>query len=370
MQTFTTTSIDYETSTVTETVPKLYRYETRTITETATTEQVVTVYDDVQLSETKASLETSSYTETVPAIASYSVASTSETVTVSNDRVSYESCSTNMATCGNAGPNGMSACCLTETKYRVKTETYEQSVPAVNTYFTEEVSETQTVEETFQTFDTTSLTETSHSVSTDYNTESVSANNLVSYSTSYETQSCGSGSASFGGAHGASSGFACDTKIVSRSVPMTESVPSIPTFTTQTISETASSEKISTSASKSTMKVTEMGFEMESRTESVPAETSYRTEYTTSYSCPAGTTDNGSACISTEHAAPIYSCPAGSSAGSSGYGSSFGAASAASGCTKTTYTSVSSCPKGFDDTGAMCTKTVNIPATPNMHFSH
>uniref|UniRef100_A0A0G4I682 Uncharacterized protein n=1 Tax=Chromera velia CCMP2878 TaxID=1169474 RepID=A0A0G4I682_9ALVE len=362
MQTFTTTSIDYQTSTVTETVPKLYRYETRTITETATTEQVVTVFDEVTLSETKASLVTSSYTETVPAIMSYSVASTSETVTVTNDRVSMESCSTDAATCSFSGPNGMSACCLTETKYRVVTDTYEQAVPAVSTYFTEEVSETQTVEETFQTFDTTTLSETSHSVSTDYNTESVSPNNLVTYSTSYETQSCGSGFG-FGSGFGASSGgFACDTEIVSRSVPITESVPSIPTFTTQSIQETASSERISTSASKSTMRVSEMGFEMESRTESVPAETTYRTEFTTSHSCPAGTTQSGSSCISTETAAPIYSCPHGSSASSS--------LSASSGCTRTTFTTVSSCPKGFEQSGSSCLKSINIPATPNMQFSH
>uniref|UniRef100_A0A0G4IEL6 Uncharacterized protein n=1 Tax=Chromera velia CCMP2878 TaxID=1169474 RepID=A0A0G4IEL6_9ALVE len=360
MQTFTTTSIDYETSTVTETVPKLYRYETHTVTETATTEQVVTVYDEVTLSESKASLVTSSYTETVPAIASYSVASTSETVTVSNDRVSYESCSTDFATCAHAGPNGMSACCLTETKYRVKTETYEQTVPAVPTYFTEEISETQTVEETFQTFDTTTLSETSHSVSTDFTAESVSPNNLVTYSTSYETQSCDSGSG-FGHGFGASSGgFACDTKIVSSTVPMTETVPSVPTYTTQTVSETASSEKISTSASKSMMKVSEMGFEMETKIDTVPAVTTYRTEYTTSYSCPAGTTDNGSACISTETAAPIYSCPHGSS----------GSATASGGCTRTTFTTVTSCPKGFSDTGSSCTKSVNIPATPNSRSLH
>uniref|UniRef100_A0A0G4GR09 Uncharacterized protein n=1 Tax=Chromera velia CCMP2878 TaxID=1169474 RepID=A0A0G4GR09_9ALVE len=359
MQTFTTTSIDYETSTVTETVPKLYRYETRTISETATTEQVVTVYDEVTLSETSVSLQTSSYTETVPALVSYSVVSTSETVSVLNDRVSYGSCSTDFATCSTAGPNGMSACCLTETKYRVKTDTFTETVPAVATYFTEEISEVQTVQETFQTFETTTLSETSHSVATSYETESVSPNQLVTYQTSYETQSCSSGSG-FGGS--SAGGFACDTKIVSRSVPMTETVSSIPTFTTQTISETASSEKISTSSSKSMMKVTEMGFEMESRVESVPAETSYRTEYTTSYSCPAGTVDTGSACMSSTTVAPQYSCPAGSA-------SSFSSGSSA-GCTRTTYTTVSSCPKGYTDSGAMCTKSVNIPATPNMRFSH
>uniref|UniRef100_A0A0G4I186 Uncharacterized protein n=1 Tax=Chromera velia CCMP2878 TaxID=1169474 RepID=A0A0G4I186_9ALVE len=360
MQTFTTTSIDYQTSTVTETVPKLYRYETRTISETATTEQVVTVYDEVTLSETSVSLQTSSYTETVPAITSYSVASTSETVTVTNDRVSYESCSTDAASCAFSGPNGMSACCLTETKYRVVTDTFTQAVPAVPTYFTEEVSETQTVQETFQTFETTTLSETSHSVSTDYTSESVSPNNLVSYSTSYETQSCGSGSG-FGSGFGASSGgFACDTKIVSRSVPMTETVPAVPTFTTQTISETASSERVSTSSTTSTMTVSEMSFSMESRTDSVPAETSYRTEFSTSYSCPAGTIDNGSACVSTTSVAPSFSCPAGSS----------GSASASGGCTRTTFTTVSSCPKGYTDSGSMCTRSTNIPATPNMRFSH
>uniref|UniRef100_A0A0G4H8M8 Uncharacterized protein n=1 Tax=Chromera velia CCMP2878 TaxID=1169474 RepID=A0A0G4H8M8_9ALVE len=339
MQTFTTTSVDYETSTVTETVPQLYRYETRTVQETATTEQVVTVYDDVTLSETKASLETSTYTETVPAIVSYSVASTSEQVTVNNDRVSYESCSRDMATCSTAGPNGMSACCLTETRYRVKTDTYTETVPAVPTYFTEEVSESQTVEETFQTYEMTTLSETSHSVSTDFNEESVGMNELVEFETTYQPQQVS------------------ETKIVSRSVPMTETVSSIPTFETQTVQETASSERVSTSASKSTMRVSEMEFEMEAHTDSVPAETNYRTEYTTSFSCPAGTVDSGTACIRTRSVEPNTSCPAGTtmSGGS---------------CTRTTWTSVSSCPKGFSDTGSMCTKTVNIPATPNMNFSH
>uniref|UniRef100_A0A0G4HME6 Uncharacterized protein n=1 Tax=Chromera velia CCMP2878 TaxID=1169474 RepID=A0A0G4HME6_9ALVE len=231
MESYTTSSIQYETSTVTETVPKLYRYETRTVTETATTEEVYTVYDNMVLEETSVSLSTSSYAETVPALVSYSVASKSETVTVSNDRISYVSCSDAMS--GNYGPGaslapGVSGSCLTETKFRVVTSSYTEAVPAVATYFTEETSDTTTVEETFQTYDTSSMTETSHSVSTDYTIEAVGPNTLIEYDTSYAPETV------------------TETKILSTPVPMTETVSMIPTYTTETVIETAHSETVGT----------------------------------------------------------------------------------------------------------------------------
>uniref|UniRef100_A0A0G4HR04 PBCV-1 P7 disulphide-bonded domain-containing protein n=1 Tax=Chromera velia CCMP2878 TaxID=1169474 RepID=A0A0G4HR04_9ALVE len=339
MESYTTSSIQYETSTVTETVPKLYRYETRTVTETATTEEVYTVYDDIVLEETSVSLSTSSYTETVPALVSYSVASESETVTVSNDRISYVSCSDAMS--GNYGPGaslapGVSGSCLTETKFRVVTNSYTEAVPAVATYFTEETSETTTVEETFQTYDTSSMTETSHSVSTDYTIESVGPNTLVDYETSYAPETV------------------TETKIVSTPVPMTETVSMIPTYTTETVMETAHSETVGTANLPSTMMTSELSYRTETISETVVPTTTYRTESSTTYSCPAGTVDTGSACASTVSVPAEFSCPAGSS--SSG--------SAAGGCTKTTYTQVTSCPEGFTDTGKKCVTTASIPATP------
>uniref|UniRef100_A0A0G4HAQ9 Uncharacterized protein n=1 Tax=Chromera velia CCMP2878 TaxID=1169474 RepID=A0A0G4HAQ9_9ALVE len=333
METFTTSSIAYETSTVTETVPKLYRYETRTVTETATTEEVYTVYDDIVLEETSVSLSTSSYTETVPALVSYSVASDSETVTVSNDRISYVSCSDAMA--GNFGPGaslapGVSASCLTETKFRVVSNSYTEAVPAVATYFTEEVVETTSVEETFQTYETSSMTETSHSVSTAYNMESVGPNTLVEYSTSYTPETV------------------TETNILSTPVPMTETVSTIPTYDTETVMETAHSERVSTVAQKSTMTVQEMSYSSDTITESVVPVTTYRTETSTSYSCPAGTTDTGSACVSTITLPMESSCPAGTTASGAG-------------CTRTTFAQVQSCPAGYTDTGSACVSTVSVP---------
>eukprot|EP00820_Chromera_velia_P021013 Cvel_7699.t1-p1 / transcript=Cvel_7699.t1 / gene=Cvel_7699 / organism=Chromera_velia_CCMP2878 / gene_product=hypothetical protein / transcript_product=hypothetical protein / location=Cvel_scaffold408:89455-89979(-) / protein_length=175 / sequence_SO=supercontig / SO=protein_coding / is_pseudo=false len=149
-------------------------------------------------------------------------------------------------------------------------------------------------------------------------------------------------------------GFACGTKIVSSTVPMTETVSSIPSYTTQTVSETAHSEQVSAVAQKSTMMVSEMGFRTETISETVVPTTTYRTESSTTYSCPAGTVDTGSACASTVSVPAEFSCPAGAS--SSG--------SAAGGCTKTTYTQVTSCPEGFTDTGKKCVTTASIPATP------
>uniref|UniRef100_A0A0G4HA55 Uncharacterized protein n=1 Tax=Chromera velia CCMP2878 TaxID=1169474 RepID=A0A0G4HA55_9ALVE len=336
METFTTSSIAYETSTVTETVPKLYRYETRTVTETATAEEVYTVYDDIVLEETSMSLSTSSYTETVPALVSYSVASDSETVTVSKDRVSYVSCSDAMA--GNFGPGaslapGVSASCLTKTKFRVVSNSYTEAVPAVATYFTEEVVETTSVEETFQTYETSSMTETSHSVSTAYNMETVGPNTLVEYSTSYTPETV------------------TETKILSTPVPITETVSTIPTYDTETVMETAHSERVSTVAQKSTMTVQEMSYRMETTSESVAPITAYRTESSTTYSCPAGTVESGSSCISTITLPLESSCPAGTT-------------TSGAGCTRTTFAQVQSCPAGYTDTGSACVTFATVPATP------
>uniref|UniRef100_A0A0G4H931 PBCV-1 P7 disulphide-bonded domain-containing protein n=1 Tax=Chromera velia CCMP2878 TaxID=1169474 RepID=A0A0G4H931_9ALVE len=339
MESYTTSSIQYETSTITETVPKLYRYETRTVTETATTEEVYTVYDDIVLEEISVSLSTSSYTETVPALVSYAVASDSETVTISNDRISYISYSDGMS--GNFGPGasltpGVSASCLTETKFRVMTNSYTESVPTVTTYFTEETSEITTVEETFQTYDTSSMTETSHSISINYTIKSVGLNTLVDYDTSYAPETV------------------TETKIVSTSVLMTKTVSIIPTYTTETVMETAHSKTVGTANQPSTMMASELFFHTETISETVVPTTTYRTESSTTYSCPAGTVDTGSACASTVSIPTKFSCPAGSS--SSG--------STAAGCTKTTYTQVTSCPEGFTDTGKKCVTTASIPATP------
>uniref|UniRef100_A0A0G4G8Q6 Uncharacterized protein n=1 Tax=Chromera velia CCMP2878 TaxID=1169474 RepID=A0A0G4G8Q6_9ALVE len=351
MESYTTTSISYESSTVTETVPKLYRYETRTVTETATTE-VFTAYDDIVME--VESVRPSTYTEAVPALVSYSTATVSETVTVSNDRVDYVSCSSAGASSGaffgGAGASG----CLSETKYRVVTNSYTETVPAVATYFTEDSFQTQTVEETEQAYETRTLMETGHSVATSYTTESVAPNTLVEYQTTYQPQSCSGTGSGFGSGSGSMGGFACGTKIVSSTVPMTEAVSSIPSYTTQTVSETAHSEQVSAVAQKSTMMVSEMGFRTETISETVVPTTTYRTESSTTYSCPAGTVDTGSACASTVSVPAEFSCPAGAS--SSG--------SAAGGCTKTTYTQMTSCPEGFTDTGKKCVTTASIPATP------
>uniref|UniRef100_A0A0G4F8Q3 Uncharacterized protein n=1 Tax=Chromera velia CCMP2878 TaxID=1169474 RepID=A0A0G4F8Q3_9ALVE len=136
MESYTTTSISYESSIVTETVPKLYRYKTRTITETATTEEVFTAYDDIIIE--VESVRPSTYTEAIPALVSYSTATVSETVTVSNNHVDYISCSSAGSSPGvffsSAGASG----CLSEMKYRVVTNFYTETVPAIATYFTED----------------------------------------------------------------------------------------------------------------------------------------------------------------------------------------------------------------------------------------
>uniref|UniRef100_A0A0G4F943 PBCV-1 P7 disulphide-bonded domain-containing protein n=1 Tax=Chromera velia CCMP2878 TaxID=1169474 RepID=A0A0G4F943_9ALVE len=124
------------------------------------------------------------------------------------------------------------------------------------------------------------------------------------------------------------------------------------TYTTETIFETAHSEQVSAVAQKSTMMVSKMGFRTETISKTVIPTTTYRTESSTTYSCPAGTVDTGSACASTVSVPAEFSCPAGSSSGS-----------AAGGCTKTTYTQVTSCPEGFTDTGKKYVATASIPAT-------
>uniref|UniRef100_A0A0G4G8C3 Uncharacterized protein n=1 Tax=Chromera velia CCMP2878 TaxID=1169474 RepID=A0A0G4G8C3_9ALVE len=325
METYTTTSISYESSTVTETVPKLYKYETRTVTETATTEEVFTAYDDIVME--VESVRPSTYTEAVPTLVFYSTATISETVTGSNDHVDYLSCSSAGASSGaffgGAGASG----CLSETKYRVVTNSYLETVPAVATYFTEDGFETTTVQETEQVYETRSIPETSYSVATSYNTESVALNTLVKYSTTYQPQSCSGSGSGFSFGSGSASGFVCATRVVSSSVPMTETVSFIPSYTTQTVSETAHSERLSTVENKSTITVQEMGFRMESTSETVAPVTTYRTESSISYSCPAGTMDSGSACVSTISVPMESSCPSGSSASGAG-------------CTRTTFTQV------------------------------
>uniref|UniRef100_A0A0G4IFI7 Uncharacterized protein n=1 Tax=Chromera velia CCMP2878 TaxID=1169474 RepID=A0A0G4IFI7_9ALVE len=349
METYTTTSISYESSTVTETVPKLYRYETRTVTETATTEEVFTAYDDIVME--VESVRPTTYTEAVPALVSYSTATVSETVTVSNDRVDYVSCSAAGASSGSFFGGAGASGCLSETKYRVVTNSYLETVPAVATYFTEDGFETTTVQETEQVYETRSIPETSYSVATSYNTESVAPNTLVEYSTTYQPQSCSGSGSGFGFGSGSAGGFACTTRVVSSTVPMTETVSSIPSYTTQTVSETAHSERLSTVENKSTMTVQEMGFRMESTSETVAPITTYRTESSTSYSCPAGTVDSGSACVSTVSVAMESSCPAGTTASGAG-------------CTRTTFTQVQSCPAGYTDTGSACVTIATVPATP------
>uniref|UniRef100_A0A0G4HIZ5 Uncharacterized protein n=1 Tax=Chromera velia CCMP2878 TaxID=1169474 RepID=A0A0G4HIZ5_9ALVE len=114
------------------------------------------------------------------------------------------------------------------------------------------------------------------------------------------------------------------------------------------------SERLSTSAQKSIMQVSEMSsFSKVTQmiSESIAPVTTCRTETSTSYSCPAGTSDTGSACVYTITLPTEYSCPAGSAASSAG-------------CTRTTSTQVQSCPAGYTDTGSACVTNATVPATP------
>uniref|UniRef100_A0A0G4GIV8 Oocyst wall protein n=1 Tax=Chromera velia CCMP2878 TaxID=1169474 RepID=A0A0G4GIV8_9ALVE len=370
-ETFTTTSITFESSTITEVVPKLYRYETRTVTETATTEEVYTVYDDIVLDETFAGVDSSSYTETVPALVKYSIAHESSPVTVTNSRVNYAPCirpdgsvatgtgygSSHGHGHGSKGkgkgtplpPAAGGQPCPMETKYRVVTDSFTETVPMVPTYSVvpaDSFSAFSSAEETSITYVTSTMTETSHSVSTGYNTEIFPANTITSFQTSYAPTPV------------------TTTKVVTTTVPMTTSVPAIPTFNTASETEIARTEKVTTesvcppgagsgSGKKGGCYLEEQAltYVPVTVTEQIPADTTYIQESHTSYFCPPGTVDTGKSCEGTQSVPAVYNCPPGSTAGKNG------------GCTTTSYTTTQSCPKGFTDTGQQCVMTETIPAT-------
>uniref|UniRef100_A0A0G4HZK9 Oocyst wall protein n=1 Tax=Chromera velia CCMP2878 TaxID=1169474 RepID=A0A0G4HZK9_9ALVE len=372
-ETFTTTSITFEPSTITEVVPKLYRYETRTVTETATTEEVYTVYEDIVLEETFAGVDSSSYTETVPALVKYSIAHESSPVTVTNSRVNYAPCirpDGSVATGTGYGhgsshghghghgskgkgtplpPAAGGQPCPMETKYRVVTDSFTETVPMVPTYSVvpaDSASAFSSAEETSLTYTTSTMMETSHSVSTGYNTEIVAANTITSFQTSYAPTPV------------------TTTKVVTSTVPMTTSVPAIPTFTTASETEIARTEKVTTesvcppgagsgSGKKGGcyLEETALTYVPVTVTEQIPADTTYIQESHTTYFCPPGSVDTGKTCEATQSVPAVYNCPPGSTAGKNG------------GCTTTSYTTTQSCPKGFTDTGKQCVMTETIPAT-------
>uniref|UniRef100_A0A0G4HU99 Oocyst wall protein n=1 Tax=Chromera velia CCMP2878 TaxID=1169474 RepID=A0A0G4HU99_9ALVE len=360
-ETFTTTSITFEPSTITEVVPKLYRYETRTVAETATTEEVYTVYDDIVLDETFAGVDSSSYTETVPALVKYSIAHESTPVTVTNSRVNYAPCirpdgsvasppaSSYYKGKGKApsAPVAGGDLCPVETKYRVVSHSYTETVPMVPTYSVQPADGASTfssAEETSLTYTTSTMTEVSHSVATSYNTELVPENVITSFDTSYAPTPV------------------TTTKVVTTTVPMTTTVPAIPTFTTVSETEVARTEKVSTesvcppgagSGKKGGCYLEEQALTYVPVTvvEEIPADTNYIQESHTTYFCPPGSVDTGKTCEATQSVPAVYNCPPGSTAGKNG------------GCTTISFTTSQSCPKGFTDSGKQCVRTETIPAT-------
>uniref|UniRef100_A0A0G4IBB6 Oocyst wall protein n=1 Tax=Chromera velia CCMP2878 TaxID=1169474 RepID=A0A0G4IBB6_9ALVE len=373
-ETFTTTRITYEPSTITETVPKLYRYETRNVVDTFTTEEVVTVYDEVVVEETTASVDTvsTSNVETVPAIAQYSVITDSETVTVAGSRVAYAPCirpdgSVASSYSGHGHGHGHKdddkhghgdkyspapitkdggQQCLVETKYRVVTTPRIETVPMVPTYYTESIAEVRTVSETYQTYQTSEMAERSYSVGTQYSTETLPYNTIVSYHTTYESVPV------------------TTQQISSKPAPMSETVTAIPTYTTITETEISTSEKVEavpTCPKGSTpdkkggcyLTTTSLSHQPTMITEAVPAERTYVEESSTIFECPPGTVDNGKSCDSTSVVPASSACPEGSTADKKG------------GCTTVTYTTTKVCPKGFTDNGKQCISSETVPATAN-----
>uniref|UniRef100_A0A0G4GYS7 Uncharacterized protein n=1 Tax=Chromera velia CCMP2878 TaxID=1169474 RepID=A0A0G4GYS7_9ALVE len=74
--------LHYESSTVTQTVPKLHRDSTRRVIETATTEEIFTAHDDVNVEVDSESTRPTTYPEAVPTLFSYSSDTLSETVSM------------------------------------------------------------------------------------------------------------------------------------------------------------------------------------------------------------------------------------------------------------------------------------------------
>jgi len=398
MESFTTTSVSFVPKTVTEVVPKLYRYETRTVTETAMTEEVYTVYDEIVLEETSADVVHSTTTETVPALVRFDRVVETETQTVTNSRVAYYPCipadgvtpvassyghgdkhdkhdddddkhghHDYVPSSSKKGSSEGSGSCLVETHYKVVTETYTELVPAVASYYVEQdssASAMSTAEETYLTYETTTMTETSSSVATTTSNEVVPANVVTSYHTTSEPQTV------------------TETHVITRSVPMTETVTAIPTFSTVVEQETATSEEVyaapvcpapapekhSSRRSRRhsrkhheeeevevdtkkgcTLEETRLGKQTTMISEEVLATTEYVEESYTSYVCPPGTTDDGKTCTGMETVPAVPQCPK-------------GAEEKHGDCLATVMETMHSCPKGFTDTGKQCTMTETVPA--------
>uniref|UniRef100_A0A0G4FLG8 Uncharacterized protein n=1 Tax=Chromera velia CCMP2878 TaxID=1169474 RepID=A0A0G4FLG8_9ALVE len=219
-------------------------------------------------------------------------------------------------------------------------------VPTYSVVPADSASAFSSAEETSLTYATSTMTETSHSVSTGYNTETVAANTITSFQTSYAPTPV------------------TTTKVVTTTVPMTTSVPAIPTFTTASETEIARTEKVTTesvcppgagsgSGKKGgcSLEETALTYVPVTVAEQIPADTTYIQESHTTYFCPPGSVDTGKTCEATQSVPAVYNCPPGSTAGKNG------------GCTTTSYTTTQSCPKGFSDTGKQCVMTETIPAT-------